>query len=132
MLAGAAGILAPVPKIYGASADLYDGPLLVTLQVSGGWDVTSFCDPKTNVAGERDINNWANSADIQTAGNINYAPFAGNAAFFDAHYQDILIINGVDAQTNSHTTGVLHNWSGRNSEGYPSPVSYTHLRAHET
>ncbi len=120
MLAGAAGILAPVPKIYGASADLYDGPLLVTLQVSGGWDVTSFCDPKTNVAGERDINNWANSADIQTAGNINYAPFAGNAAFFDAHYQDILIINGVDAQTNSHTTGVLHNWSGRNSEGYPS------------
>ena len=32
----------------------------------------------------------------------------------------MLVINGVDAQTNSHTTGVLHNWSGRNAEGFPS------------
>ena len=30
------------------------------------------------------------------------------------------VINGVDAQTNSHSTGVLHNWSGKNSEGFPS------------
>ena len=117
---GAAGLVAPVPKIYGASADGYSGPLLVTLQVDGGWDVTSFCDPKMNVTGERDINNWANTAETQTAGNISYAPFANNAAFFDKYYQDMLVINGVDAQTNSHSTGVLHNWSGRNSEGYPS------------
>ena len=32
----------------------------------------------------------------------------------------MLVINGVDAQTNSHTTGVIHNWSGRNSLGYPT------------
>ena len=25
-----------------------------------------------------------------------------------------------DTQTNSHTVGVVHNWSGRNSEGYPA------------
>ena len=30
----------------------------------------------------------------------------------------MLVINGVDAQTNSHTTGVLHNWSGRNAPVY--------------
>ena len=120
LVAGAAGLLLPTPKIFGASAEGYSGPLLVTLQVDGGWDVTSFCDPKMNVSGERDINNWANSAEIQTAGNIKYAPIAGNAGFFDTYYQDMLIINGVDSQTNSHTTGVLHNWSGRNSEGYPS------------
>ena len=30
-----------------------------------------------------------------------------------------MVINGIDLQTNSHTTGVLHNWSGRNAEGYP-------------
>ena len=120
LLAGAAGLLVPTPKIFGASPDRYSGPLLVTLQVDGGWDVTSFCDPKVNVSGEQDINNWANSAEIQSAGNIKYAPIAGNASFFDTYYQDMLIINGVDAQTNSHTTGVLHNWSGRNSEGYPS------------
>lgn len=120
MLLGAAGLLAPSPKIFAASADGYTGPLLVTLQADGGWDVTSFCDPKTNQSGEPDINNWANSAEIQTAGNISYAPFGGNAAFFDTYYQDMLVINGVDAQTNSHSTGVLHNWSGRNSEGYPT------------
>ena len=117
---GAAGLIAPVPKVYSASADGYSGRLLVTLQVDGGWDVTSFCDPKMNVAGEQDINNWANTAETQTAGNLSYAPFADNAAFFDKYYQDMLIINGVDAQTNSHSTGVLHNWSGRNSSGYPS------------
>ena len=33
---------------------------------------------------------------------------------------DMLVINGVDMQTNSHTTGVLHNWSGRNAEGFPT------------
>ena len=120
MLAGAAGLLTPAPRIFAASADGYTGPLLVTLQVDGGWDVTSFCDPKTNQPGEQDINNWANTGEIQTAGNINYAPFGGNAAFFDKYYQDTLVINGVDAQTNSHSTGVLHNWSGRNSDGYPS------------
>ena len=32
----------------------------------------------------------------------------------------MLVINGVDAQTNSHTTGVVHNWSGRAAEGYPT------------
>ena len=32
----------------------------------------------------------------------------------------MLVINGVDAQTNAHSVGVTHNWSGRNSEGYPT------------
>lgn len=32
----------------------------------------------------------------------------------------MLVINGVDVQTNSHTVGIVHNWSGRNSEGYPA------------
>ena len=53
----------------------------------------------------------------------------------------MLVINGVDAQTNSHTVGIVHNWSGRNSEGYPTlsallaaryapdlPVSYLSFR----
>ena len=32
----------------------------------------------------------------------------------------MLVINGVDAQTNSHGTGVRYNWTGRNTEGHPS------------
>ncbi len=120
MLMGAAGLMSPAPKIFAAPAEGYTGPLLVILQADGAWDVTSFCDPKTNQPGELRINNWADEGEVQTAGNISYAPFANNQAFFGKYFQDMLVINGVDAQTNSHSTGVLHNWSGRNSEGFPS------------
>lgn len=103
-----------------ASPEAYEGRFLVVLQMNGGWDVTQFCDPKTNTLGEPDINNWANSAEIQTAGRIHYAPVASNQRLFENHYQKMLVINGVDAQTNSHSTGVLHNWSGRNAAGLPT------------
>ncbi len=33
------------------------------------------------------------------AGNIRYAPFARNEAFFENHHDKMLVINGVDAQT---------------------------------
>ncbi len=110
----------PLPmNVFAAPGD-YTGRFLITVQAEGGWDVTSFCDPKLNVAGEREINHWARTGEIQTAGNISYAPFGNNANFFQKHHRDMLVINGVDAQTNSHTTGVVHNWSGRVSEGFPS------------
>lgn len=119
---GATSLFASLPtafRAYGAPED-YNGKLLITVQAEGGVDVTSFCDPKVNVAGELEINRWARSQSVQSAGNISYAPVAGNSAFFDKHYQNMLVINGIDAQTNSHTAGVTHNWSGRISAGYPS------------
>lgn len=116
---GSAALAAPFNKLYAAPA-AYQGRLLLVLQADGGWDVTSLCDPKTNVPGELEINQWARSSDIRTAGNIPYAPFANNQALFSKYHQDMLVINGVDAQTNSHTTGVLHNWSGRNAAGFPT------------
>ncbi len=117
--AGASGLL---PGISGTAraATVYSGKLLVNLQLNGALDVTSFADPKINISGKPVINHWAQTSAVLKAGNISYAPFAENAAFFDKYYRDILVINGVDAQTNSHTVGVLHNGSGRNSEGYPS------------
>ena len=103
-----------------ANAADYLGKLFVFVQANGGWDPTSFCDPKTNTAGERIINRWAEQDEIRQAGNIPYAPFANNEAFFEKYHARMLVINGVDAQTNSHTVGVVHNWSGRNAEGYPT------------
>ena len=119
-LLGAAGLVTPVPKLYGSEHSDYSGPLLATLQIDGGWDVTSYCDPKENQVGERKITNWSDSNSTQVAGNLPYAPIANNQWFFEKHHQNILVINGIDAQTNSHTTGVLHNWSGRNAAGLPS------------
>ena len=106
-----------------ANAADYGGKLFVFVQADGGWDPTSFCDPKTNTPGEPVINHWASSAGVQQAGNISYAPFANNRAFFQKYYRRMLVINGVDAQTNSHTAGIIHNWSGRISEGYPTTTA---------
>ena len=113
------GLMCPASRIYAAPED-YTGRFLVTLQAEGAWDVSSFCDPKENQAGEREITRWSRTGVIQTAGNLRYAPYGNNAALFANYRNDMLVINGIDMQTNSHTTGVLHNWSGRNSAGYPS------------
>jgi hypothetical protein len=113
-----AAALTPM-RLY-AQPQPYEGRLLVVLQAEGGWDVSSFCDPKQNLPGEQEISHWSRQGDTRTAGGIPYAPFADNRAFFERHHRDLLVINGVDAQTNSHSTGVLHNWSGRNAAGYPT------------
>ena len=119
MLAAFAGAAAGF-RLPLANAQDYLGKLFVFVQADGGWDPTSFCDPKANTAGEPIINHWAENDEIREAGNIAYAPFANNEAFFEKYYRRMLVINGVDAQTNSHTVGIVHNWSGRNSEGYPA------------
>ena len=116
----AAAITPPGFRLPLVDAGSHAGKLFIFVQADGGWDPTSFCDPKTNTSGEPVINYWAQRDDVREAGNIPYAPFAGNADFFGAYHDRMLVINGVDAQTNSHTVGIVHNWSGRNSEGYPT------------
>ena len=122
MLTTAGGVAAGFRLPLARAVD-HVGKLFVFVQADGGWDPTSFCDPKVNTPGERDINHWAENmseGDLPQAGNIPYAPWAKNETFFENHQDKMLVINGVDAQTNSHTVGIVHNWSGRTSEGYPS------------
>lgn len=114
------GIAAPWSLQSASAAEPYNGPFYISLAAIGGWDVTSFCDPKANMTGERPINTWADTSEIQQIGNINYAPVANNQAFFERFYQDMLVINGIDTQTNSHDDGRRHTWSGRIGFGYPS------------
>ena len=116
----AAAVGAPGFRLPLVDAAGHRGKFFVFVQADGGWDPTSFCDPKDNTPGEPVINHWAQYDEVHQIGNIYYAPFAGNVAFFEKYYQRMLVINGVDAQTNSHTVGIVHNWSGRNSEGYPT------------
>ena len=119
----AAGATAAGFRLPLVHAEDYRGKLFVFVQADGGWDPTSFCDPKANTPGEPVINHWAERDEVRQAGNIAYAPFARNAAFFEKYHHRMLVINGVDAQTNSHTVGIVHNWSGRNSEGYPTTTA---------
>ena len=114
-----------LPLVHAAD---YRGKLFVFVQADGGWDPTSFCDPKSNTPGEPVINHWAERDEVRQIGRIRYAPFARNERFFRKYHRRMLVINGVDAQTNSHTVGIVHNWSGRNSEGYPTTTAL--LAAH--
>lgn len=100
----------------------YTGTFYMNLAAQGGWDVTSYCDPKMNPVGEPVMNHWAQTGEIQTISGspIQYAPFANNQLFFEKYHRHMLVVNGVDAQTNSHDAGVRHNWSGRLSSGYPA------------
>ena len=117
-------------NVWGSSPnEPYAGKLLVTLQLDGGADVTQLCDPKTNTLGEPKINHWADWADPGQEGNLLYAPIADNAGMFRRFGADTLVVNGIDAQTNSHETGRLFNWTGSNAEGRPS-VTALHAAAH--
>ena len=114
-----ASLLAACPTFLSAATN-YTGKLLVTVYAHGGWDPTSFCDPKVNVDGEPIINNWAKTQGVQTAGNIKYAPFADNKNFFSKHYRKMLVVNGIDGKTNSHERGELYSLTGTMNDGHPS------------
>lgn len=116
-----AGLVAGNPfafqKALGA-LDPYRGHFFVTVNADGGWDTSSFCDPVANTR----INTWAGAQGVQTISGspITYAPFAHNSNFFNTHYQNMLVINGIDTQTNAHEAGIRHTWSGKLGHGFPT------------
>lgn len=108
----------------------FTGPYWLFIEARGGWDPTSFCDPKGFGLGVNgDINNYDQN-DIGQIGNIRYAPppdsFANNTTlfrnqdFFEAHFQRLLVINGVNYGTNSHSVGRTASWTGSRARNYPS------------
>jgi len=122
-------------------ANVGDNPLWVFVQASGGWDPTSFCDPKGFLEEELDSNDNPTSAamnrsyanvDIATstsASAIKYAPVRGLddnnvdyefSTFFDKFGAELLVVNGIDTQTNGHDSGRRYMMSGKLSEGYPA------------
>ena len=110
----------PGMQVWGSRGVSDTGRLLVTLQLDGGVDVTMFTDPKVNVSNEPKINHWADELEPGQIGGISFAPVARNQELFERFGADLMVVNGVDAQTNSHETGRLFNWTGRNAEGQPS------------
>jgi hypothetical protein len=128
-MAGAAGLALASPLPYkGAEAQeqqatRYTGTFVIFVGASGGWDPTSFCDPKgyINAPEDPDAMNRAFAADeIGTEGNISYAPVTSYADFVQNHYEKMLVINGIDTQTNGHDSGRRHVGSGKLDEGFPA------------
>ncbi len=115
-LLGATGLVAfsggwPRPAFAQAAAPLY-----IAIHTSGGIDQSSWCDPKEDAS----VNSWAATQPAGQAGNIRFAPMAENAAFFQKYANDMLVINGIDGQTNGHGSGRRVRSTGRLAVGYPS------------
>ncbi len=99
----------------------------VFVSASGGWDVTNWWDPKgsevTSANGQ--VNNYPTSA-IRNAGNIRYAAVPAHVetedmlhTFTQKHFRKMMVMNGVDQGTNSHTIGVRVCTSGLQAKGIP-------------
>ena len=109
-----------------AWGDHHEGvqPLFLNVHAGGGWDPTSLCDPKGRES-ERSTDpvNHYFVDEIRTpsaSSPIRWAPMGANETFFQAHYDKLLIINGVDTSTNNHMTGTRYINSGQLEEGHPS------------
>jgi len=107
----------------------------VSVNAAGGWDPTIFIDPKGDrprADGRGPVNHYPTGA-IEQAGNVVYASAypedsdvpdgdsPGHLVNFIAkHYPHLLVINGIDTQTNNHDAGSRFIWSGKIEAGYPS------------
>jgi hypothetical protein len=95
-----------------------DGPIFINIHADGGWDAASFVDPKTDPT----INKWA--ADSQpitpNGSNIKSGPWPSAQRIVENHFQRMLVINGVDCETNSHVVGKRHSSCGRLEDGFPA------------
>lgn len=118
-----AGLTASVPTVgmrhamaTNTDPSPFTGTVLITINMRGGWDHSSFSDPRENTS----INHWAETEKAGVAGNLRYAPMAENAEFFDKYYQNMLVINGVDLQTNGHGGARQTHHSGTLSSTYPA------------
>ncbi len=67
------------------------------------------------------MNNYAAAGTpAGVAGNIRFAPMGNNASFFTRYSRQMLVINGVNSETNSHEDGTRAHATGRLDMGYPN------------
>jgi uncharacterized protein (DUF1501 family) len=122
--AAGAGLVLTAPPLAlraRAGSEAFEGPFWMFIHCSGGWDPTLLCDPKGR-DGEDDpapVNHFDRD-EIETTGPFTHAPVDGHRAFFQRFQDELLVINGVDTQTNSHEVGTRHTWSGSMDMDTPS------------
>lgn len=119
----AAGITAPFAPYWLRAAEAaeqpYNGDLLLFINAQGGWDPVQFCDPKGDLRSDFD------ATDIETAGNLRYAPLEWNGQpyasdFFGSYHEQLVVIQGVNMQTNAHGPGVTNAFQGSFASGFPT------------
>ena len=118
-LAARAGVVIPAwAVIPEAQAQSYTGRILINIHASGGLDQSSWTDPRD---ADRLINNYAAAGTpAVVAGNIRAAPMGSNATFFGRYFQNMLVLNGVNSETNSHDDGTRAHATGMLAMNYPN------------
>ena len=121
---GAAGLLAaltPAGRVARAgSTPAHAFPLYVNALARGAWDVSLFCDPKSDGGKLYPANTFA-MADCKQIGPFLLSPMSvGAQQFFTRYTQQILLINGVFAETIDHDTGQQIAMTGSSTQGYPT------------
>jgi Protein of unknown function (DUF1501) len=131
-LSGLTGLSLLLP--WGASSQahaedlVYPGPYFLHMHAGGGWDPTMFCDGKLTAQDK----SYENKLITQST-EVNGVPVPTNTAngkflyrnnnqavedpkhFFDTLGSRILVVNGIDTQTNNHETGVQGFACGHNN-----------------
>lgn len=115
-------LLEAQPMPPSSSPEAYTGRFFLMINAGGGWDPTMLCDPKGG-----DINRGFMASQIRSAGELRYAPVDynvngttfSNQRFFEKYADRLLVLNGIDMQTNNHDTGTRYTWSGHMEDGYP-------------
>ena len=119
-MASACGVVIPTWAWLPANAQTgpYTGKILINIHADGGLDQSSWADPRDRDA---TLNNYAaNGVAAGVAGNIRFAPMGNNAAFFTRYFRQMLVINGVNSETNGHDEGTRAHATGRLDMGYPN------------
>jgi len=138
-LAGCTGLSLFFPSLLGreahADAAVWGGPYLLHMHASGGWDPTMLCDAKVTAGGSTPA--YENRL-ITAVENINGIvvptataqgkfllrnatnPVEDPQNFFTTVGRDVLVLNGVDTQTNNHDTGVQGLACGHNDVELPA------------
>ncbi|MEN8821724.1 MAG: DUF1501 domain-containing protein [Abyssibacter sp.] len=139
-LMASAGLATVAPLGSTARAQSAPSRHFVFVNAGGGWDPTSLCDPKGDAEradGRGPVNHYR-ADDIGRVGGtgIRYAPFPDPELAtstlrddnpinsFDAFFQEVgpelLVINGIDTETNNHDTGSRTVWSGSDAQNQPA------------
>ncbi|NKB35406.1 MAG: DUF1501 domain-containing protein [Pseudomonadales bacterium] len=132
---GSSGLSLAMPFSLSNAQSAAPDRFWISVNAGGGWDPIYFIDPKGDrprLDGRGPVNNYSVSA-ITSSGNIVFPssyptqidpPDANStghfANFFPKHANRLLVINGVDTQTNNHDAGSRYVWSGKIEDGYPS------------
>lgn len=108
--------------------------LWIHLYASGGWDPLSFCNPYPNTSLYKGMTGKPMShyppSMIDKMGGITFAtalnptapPSYGN--FVNKYYRELLVINGIETETNNHAIGSMTNTIGIPIRDFPSFVAY--------